>query len=169
MGHESFVYGLIAGADRNPGEARQTAAEIAALPTSDEWPFLTRAMFTIPPETSQGGHYRSQAIHFGASFKAVEWEWTEWLAKFEALLARLTWHGAWVHLRTEGTVGDYDYRYQPIGVLAHKPGQAEPTWRLSGGPRHFPFHAAEMLPSWNASGVWIFAGGAWSADDSPEI
>ena len=166
MGHESFVYGLIAGADRNPNEARANAAVIAGLPESDAWPFLTRVMFTIPPETVVGGHYRSQAIHFGASYKSVEWEWAEWLEKFEALLVRLVWKQAWVHLRAD-CVGDYDYRYALIDYSCHRPGHATADWRLRGGPRNFPFSPA-LATQWDNASSWIFAGGVWSPEDGAQ-
>lgn len=51
-----------------------------------------------------------RAIRFGASFKAVEWDWSEWLAKFEQLLSGLDGMSATVHLQTE-LVGDPTYKW----------------------------------------------------------
>lgn len=81
MGHESLVYGCIVGARWKVTDMRRlqqlNRAEIATLPETDEWPFLTRSMFDIPGDEPEDGTYRNQLIHFGATFKAIEWDWAE--------------------------------------------------------------------------------------------
>lgn len=64
-------------------------AVLNRLPADDDWPFLTRSMFSTAGAAPERGRYRSQVVHVGASMKRVECEWHEWLPKFEALLARL--------------------------------------------------------------------------------
>lgn len=110
MGHESTVYGGIVSPQWKGEDSerlqRHNQAIVLALPEHDTWPFLTRPMFAFAGTTVEGGRYRSQIIHFGATLKAVEWEWDAWLEKFERLLTQLFWHDVYLHLRTESTVGD---------------------------------------------------------------
>ncbi len=75
------------------------------LPEDDEWPPLTKNMFSItqPPTVSDGLNYQysGRIIHFGANFKSIEYEWKEWKDKFEDLLTKLYWLNADVHFKTE--------------------------------------------------------------------
>lgn len=141
MGHESIVYGYIEGAPHHPELRlhRLNAAVIKRLPIEDEWPPLTRQMFCLPCGRPAQGTYRSQIIHFGGSFKSIEWEWEEWLEKFEALLQRLYWWSATVHLKTELSVGDHSYTWQAnndaISRLYSLPPQPITRWEFMGGPR----------------------------------
>lgn len=165
MGHESVVYGCIVGAgwkvtDRGRLQ-RLNRAEMIALPETDEWPFLTRSMFAIPDDACLAGTYRSQPIHFGATFKAIEWNWDEWLVKFESLLARLFWHDVYLHLKTELTVGNYDYHYVATDHLEnfydHEPPRPASRWILTGGPRRFLDTGPEFEEM-----IWLYADGIWS-------
>src|SRR5215208_7460955 len=112
MGHESIVYGVIVGTQWHRTDygrlQRLNQQVIATLPETDDWPFLARAMFAVAGESVLAGRYKSHPIFFGATFKAVEWVWDEWLEKFEQLLLRLFWDEVYLHLRTELSVGDYD-------------------------------------------------------------
>jgi hypothetical protein len=169
MGHESIVYGVIVGSRWKLTDSdrlqRLNQQVIATLPETDDWPFLTRAMFALAGESVQTGRYRSQPIFFGATFKAIEWEWDQWLAKFELLLLRLFWDEVYLHLRTEATVGDYDYVYRAAKdeqFYEHEPPMPISAWTFSGGPRAFDYngvideHAAEQL--------WRFADGVWTLE-----
>ena len=145
MGYETVVYGYIKGDTLKPGTPEYYAlhslnrAVIDGLPDDDDWPFLTRSMFSYPGEDAMHGRYRRQIIHFGASFKELESDWEEWLEKFEALLKRLYWWEAKLHLEAE-LVGNYAYTWkakydpdkwsQPI----HLP---TTNWDFEGGPRDF--------------------------------
>src|SRR4051794_25090327 len=103
-------------------------------------------MFACAGENFQTGRYRSQPICFGATFKEIEWEWDQWLDKFEHLLTHLFWDEVYLHLRTELTVGNYDYVYQAAyreDVFdEHEPPKPSSAWTFSGGPRAFDFNGA---------------------------
>jgi hypothetical protein len=78
---------------------------IKSLPDFDEWPPLTRQMFSITqdsdfPTTSLTYEYQGRAIHFGGQFKSIEYEWRAWKEKFENLLTKLIWREAFVHFQT---------------------------------------------------------------------
>lgn len=105
---ESIVYGIIRhipGADPFSARMQRRANWFAvqALPQSvdDEWSLLCRDMFAMPGEDVFTGTYHTQIIHFAASYKAVEYEWENWLKQFEALLKTMYWMSASVHLETE--------------------------------------------------------------------
>ena len=115
MEPESIVYGCIRDwPSDNPDErsSRRTSnsRELKSLPSGDAWPFLGRAMFSSC-EAFGEGLYQTQVIHFGASYRAVEYEWSLWIKEFEALLKRLYWCSAVVHLETELT-GIHTFRWE---------------------------------------------------------
>ncbi|VXC91654.1 conserved hypothetical protein [Pseudomonas sp. 8Z] len=105
MESESIVYGCIRDWPSDAPEQRRLRREtnhavLAELPSGDLWPFLGREMFSFC-ELPGAGLYQTQVIHFGASYGAVEYEWNLWIEAFEALLKRLYWASAVVHLETE--------------------------------------------------------------------
>lgn len=121
---ESIVYGCI---KDQPGDETErdhryhaNATAIAALPEDDGFPLLAREMFGSSGRDPFSGTYHTQVIHFGASYRAVEYEWEQWLARFEALLAKMYWVSATVHLQTELS-GNHTFIYQPKGGI-HRPG-----------------------------------------------
>lgn len=165
MGHESTVYGIILGESDGPPEWERlpqlNRQVIESLPTEDEWPFLTRPMFAIAGPSVREGCYRSQPIHFGATFKSLEWEWHEWLPKFEALLARLFWYDSYLHLRTE-LVGAFDYHYEadPERAMARfRQRQPVNHWHFRGGPRRFPLEGP--VSAEEAARLWTYDDGVW--------
>lgn len=113
---------------------------IATLPEEDTWPFLSRYMFSSSTNSIQTT-YKSQIIHFGASFKQIEWEWEAWLLKFEAVLRQMYWDEVHLHLVAEGL------NFEPFHYIweddeaekAAYPDHLQPVarWTFSGGPRTF--------------------------------
>jgi len=102
---ESIVYGCIRDWPSDDPELRRLRREtnhgvLAELPAGELWPFLGREMFSFC-DLPGAGLYQTQVIHFGASYGAVEYEWNLWIEAFEALLKRLYWASAVVHLETE--------------------------------------------------------------------
>lgn len=105
---ESIVYGVIRYVPAaDPFSARVhrrtnwSAIQSLPLGVDDEWPLLCREMFSMPGDDVFSGTYQTQLIHFAASYKAVEYEWEQWLRQFEALLKSMYWVSATVHLETE--------------------------------------------------------------------
>ena len=105
MESESIVYGCIRDWPSDDPELRRLRREtnhgvLAELPVGELWPFLGREMFSFC-DLPGAGLYQTQVIHFGASYGAIEYEWSLWIEAFEALLKRLYWASAVVHLETE--------------------------------------------------------------------
>ncbi|MEQ9442744.1 MAG: hypothetical protein RIG62_27125 [Cyclobacteriaceae bacterium] len=140
MGHESIVYGHICAIVNQPPKGDKLLELnykiIQELPNTDDYPWITKWMFNTIPMGTQP-IYRNQIIHFGASYKQVESEWSQWLDKFELILKKLYWFSATVHLETE-LVGDHKYEW--VANIDHWNNEKiEPTteWKFFGGPRDF--------------------------------
>lgn len=123
MDQESIVYGCIK--DVVDGQDNTQRLEInrkamLSLPSIEDWPLVSREMFSLP--SYQDGHktYQTEVIHFGASYKAVEYEWSQWIEQFEALLSRMYWVSATVHLETEIS-GTHTFTWYAKGSC-HEPG-----------------------------------------------
>lgn len=128
MDQESIVYGCIRGASSlYPAELfdqiTTNKKAILALPTVDDWPFLVQEMFSFPRFRMDGSVGQTNVIHFGMSYKGVEYEWSEWINKFEALLKSMYWQSAVVHLETELT-GLHTFMWDAIDKN-HVPGSDE--------------------------------------------
>lgn len=115
MESESIVYGCIR--DWPSDSASESRLRrllnrqvLDALPAGDAWPFIGREMFSCCQQPGSG-LYQTQVIHFGASYQTVEYEWKLWVAEFEALLKRLYWASAVVHLETELN-GTHTFRWE---------------------------------------------------------
>lgn len=115
---ESIVYGCI------KGSSALSAAElfdqvtvnkkaILSLPSVDDWPFLTQEMFSLPRYNVNCMQGKTNVIHFGVSYRGIEYEWSEWIRKFEALLREMYWQSAVVHLETELT-GLHTFMWEAI-------------------------------------------------------
>jgi len=135
---ESIVYGCIRDwPSDNPEERRLrrwTNREVlAGLPAGEAWPFLGREMFSFCEQ--DGGLYQTQVIHFGASYRAVEYEWALWVKEFETLLKRLYWASAVVHLETELN-GSHTFRWESESGF-HSPHEDDLrvrcAWEREGG------------------------------------
>ncbi|CDM41668.1 hypothetical protein [Ectopseudomonas oleovorans] len=123
MESESIVYGCIRDWPSDDPEVRRLRREtnhgvLAELPAGELWPFLGREMFSFC-EAPGAGLYQTQVIHFGASYGAIEYEWNLWIEAFEALLKRLYWASAVVHLETELN-GMHTFRWESDGGF-HSP------------------------------------------------
>jgi hypothetical protein len=117
-------------------------AALAALPEIDEYPFLSQSMFGLTPAEQS---YREQVYHFAATMKGMEEEWDQWLAKFEALLAKMHWLFVDVYLSTEH-FGSYHYWWV---AREFEEGQAVEAWEHGGGPRSY----AEFLQAKGQQGA----------------
>ena len=127
MESESIVYGCIRDWPSDDPELRRLRREtnhgvLAELPAGELWPFLGREMFSFC-ELPGAGLYQTQVIHFGASYGAVEYEWNLWIEAFEALLKRLYWASAVVHLETELN-GMHTFRWESDSGF-HSPQEGE--------------------------------------------
>jgi hypothetical protein len=106
MDQETIVYGIIKDVPSNDHQflirSRLTNCDvILELNELDSFPYITSNMFSIPSEDIEQGTYQTQVIHFAASYQAVEYHWEQWMEKFEALLKKMYWVSATVHLETE--------------------------------------------------------------------
>ena len=133
MESESIVYGCIR--DWPSGDREQRLLRrgtnrrvLEQLPQGDAWPFLGREMFSFC-ELPGAGLYQTQVIHFGASYRAVEYEWALWVQRFEALLKQLYWTSAVVHLETELN-GTHTFRWETDSG-SHSPQQSDLRMRCA--------------------------------------
>ena len=124
---------------------RANRRALEALPETDEFPPLTRGLFTISPDDSMYSEhvtttYRGPVIHFGGSFSSLHMFWPEWLAKFENLLRHLYWEHVALVLVTEW-MGDYLYKWQASPQATEALARERPLpvtdWEFTGGPRDF--------------------------------
>lgn len=126
MDQESIVYGCIKDIPENTQQSERLSINRAAmlsLPTADEWPFICQEMFSIPQNDVLNNNYQTEVMHFGASYKAVEHEWDQWIAQFEALLSKMYWVSATVHLETELS-GTHTFTWEANGN-SHVPGSGK--------------------------------------------
>lgn len=125
MDQESIVYGCIKDtSDMTADIVRRNCNRDAmlSLPKAGEWPFLCQEMFSLPAPEVLPGSFQTDVIHFGAAYKAVEYEWDQWVAQFEALLSRMYWVSATVHLETELS-GTHTFTWYPTSDC-HVPGKS---------------------------------------------
>ncbi len=104
MDQESIVYGCIkdiSGSELDSHRRKSNRLAMLSLPQADEWPYLNREMFSVPKVEWSSELYQTDVMHFGASYKAIEYEWNAWMSKFEELLENMYWVSAVVHLETE--------------------------------------------------------------------
>ena len=106
MLQETIVYGVIKGvSSADEGlllKSRIINCDgILDLGEYDHFPYLCTSMFSIPGATQEQGTYQTQVIHFAASYQAVEYQWQDWMNKFERLLKKMYWVSVKVHLETE--------------------------------------------------------------------
>lgn len=141
MESESIVYGCIRdwpGAE--PGQTRgrreHNQRVLAQLAPLDAWSLVGAQMFACTALADEAVQ-QTQVIHFAASYATVEYEWALWIEQFEALLKRLYWSSAVVHLETELN-GTHTFRWESDNG-GHSPHQGELrvrcAWEREGGVR----------------------------------
>ena len=107
MNQESIVYGcikdmLISNSSEEARQHRDRNRDVMlALPSVEDWPLLSREMFSLPLQIAHVDECHTDVIHFGSSYKSVEYEWQTWLEQFESMLKQMYWASATVHLETE--------------------------------------------------------------------
>jgi hypothetical protein len=111
MGMKTTLYGYIEEMDfwKNPIKnqvKKHNYAVIESLKMNDEWPPLSKEMFSLTCNTitelrGPNLEYSGRIIHFAANLKSVEQEIEEWIIKFENLLSKLIWLESNVHFQTE--------------------------------------------------------------------
>lgn len=133
MDQESIVYGCIkdcADFATDSERRRNNRQVMLTLPSADDWPYVSREMFSIPRIEVGLDNYHTEVIHFGASYKAIEYEWSQWMTQFEHLLSQLYWVSAVVHLETE-LAGTHTFTWESSSS-GHRPGmcirQAHREW-----------------------------------------
>ncbi len=123
MDQESIVYGCIKDAsffELDSTRRKVNRQAMLNLPKADGWPFLCQEMFAIPRVEVDQANYQTEVMHFGASYKAVEYEWEQWIQKFEELVSSMFWVSATVHLETELS-GTHTFIWDSSGN-SHTPG-----------------------------------------------
>ena len=107
MSQESIVYGCIKDIvytdDKTATQQRREINRrvLQSLPSSEDWPLLSREMFALPANAIVVDDLHTDVVPFGSSYKGVEYEWEQWIARFEAILQKMFWVSATVHLETE--------------------------------------------------------------------
>lgn len=125
MNPESIVYGCIKDVTSKYSESvrrRANRSALLALPQVEQWPYLCQEMFSIPELQPAPNNFQTEVVHFGASYQAIEYEWSGWLEKFEALLKDMYWVSAIVHLETELT-GTHTFTWE-TQQECHTPGSS---------------------------------------------
>lgn len=122
MDQESIVYGCIkyfpAGNEQLYKHHYQHNCNVLkALPGSEGWPLISKDMFTLPDVVSM--YDETQVIALGASYRGIEYEWEQWISSFEALLKKMYWVDATVHLETELS-GQHRFSWE-AGASCHEP------------------------------------------------
>ena len=131
MDQESIVYGIIKDIAMPPEidiMQRRMVNSMCLLDLPQTFdsacPFLCGDMFTLPGMYAMNDAYHTQVIHFGASYSTVEYEWEQWMQKFEELLKQMYWVSATVHLETELN-GKHTFNWEPTGRGYHAPNSGE--------------------------------------------
>jgi hypothetical protein len=107
MNHESVVYGCIKdmafgddGGD-SVSHREKNRQILMSLPGIEDWPLLSREMFSLPVNMTDLNEIRTDVMHFGSSYNGIEYEWQQWIDSFENMLKGMYWVSATVHLETE--------------------------------------------------------------------
>lgn len=115
-GEESVVYGCIKDVAYEDGSDRRRTNRdaILALPDMEGLPLLNREMFALPAVGDDPAGQNTQVMHFGSSYRGIEYEWNQWLERFEKLLRSMYWVSVTVHLETEMS-GTHSFSWESSG------------------------------------------------------
>ena len=132
MGHETLLYGFIAGSQSREIRRLQQRNEaiLAALPEEDGYPYLTRSMFSFAGPKQVQGTYRTHVFHFGGSISGLDVGGVPtWVGKFEGLLSRLYWCEAAAHIWTDYIDGCYFFwwKWKEEIMATYESGDPQPT------------------------------------------
>lgn len=114
--------------------SQQTENALRTLPVTDDYPGLTRNMFSITAKAyPEPGLYQYQLVHFGLSLKDAHEEWDLWIRKFERLLTDMPWEKAELRLelepRPEQSRTCFDFRWD---VPLHASPSSREQWLRQG-------------------------------------
>jgi hypothetical protein len=129
MSQESVVYGCIKdmlvsdNQEESQHHRQKNRDAMMSLPSIEDWPLLSREMFSLPVQVTEIDDVHTDVIHFGTSYKGVEYEWQQWLDKFENMLKGMYWVSATVHLETELN-GLHTFTWEADGSF-HEPDQGD--------------------------------------------
>jgi hypothetical protein len=107
MKEESVVYGCIkdtlvsSNTEESHSHRENNRQVMMELPSVEDLPLLSREMFSMPVRVVGDDAVQTDVMHFGTSYKSVEYEWQQWMDSFEKVLDRMYWVSAVVHLETE--------------------------------------------------------------------
>lgn len=136
MSYETVIYGYIEGSTFKTDQyrllQRRNIEILKRLPLEfDEYPGISREMFSWPPQKPLRGGWRAQVIHYGGSFKNIDIDYSEisiWIEKFERLLEKLYWISAIAHFHTELLgVLTFDYRVADEILDTYRDGSPAPS------------------------------------------
>ncbi|MEA5495975.1 hypothetical protein [Limnoraphis robusta] len=147
MGTETVLIGYISemwfgSTSKNRFIRRWNRKVIGELPKLDSWPPLNHGMFSFSGADGVRGGYLGSIIYFGGRYKAIEWEWNEWLAKYEALLLKLYWTESAVYLHLSGSFPPYQFSWevddQSLQGFLIEPPKLPKSWNFDGSFRSWP-------------------------------
>ena len=114
MQEESVVYGCIKDAVYRPDGVDRIKANREAM---NSLPSAESSSSQLAGDISQ----HTEIVHFGAPYQGIEYEWQMWIEQFEALLRKMYWVSAYVHLETEMS-GVHSFIWESIEAEYHSPG-----------------------------------------------
>ena len=125
MQAESVVYGCIKDSvyeQEVTHRAKANRDALLELPSADSWPLLSREMFAATDHATDIDIH-TEVVHFGASYRGIEYEWQVWIEQFEALLRKMYWVTVTVHLETEMS-GTHSFVWETNHAY-HEPGRSD--------------------------------------------